>query len=64
MSEEDKQEEEIDLGQLLGYIKSFFMNILKLLISVILFYKKKWILFLIIGITGVIFRFYNNFLRK
>lgn len=44
---------EIDLMQVFGVIKRVFKNFLKMIISVIFFYKKKWVLFLIVLVVGV-----------
>lgn len=44
---------EIDLMQVFGMIKRGFKNFLKMIISVIFFYKKKWVLFLIVLVVGV-----------
>jgi len=52
MSQEN-QSEEIDLMQLFGMIKEFFRKFLKLIVSVVSFYKKKFILFLILGLIGL-----------
>jgi len=51
MSQEN-QSEEIDLMQLFGIIREFFRKFLKLILSVITFYKKKIILFAILGLIG------------
>ncbi len=51
MSQENHSEE-IDLMQLFGMIKGVFVKFLKLIISVVSFYKKKVILFLILGLIG------------
>ncbi|WP_108869568.1 hypothetical protein [Aquimarina aquimarini] len=45
--------EEIDLMQIFAMIKNGFRKFLKLIVSVILFYKKKAILFLILLIVGL-----------
>ncbi|MFD2186242.1 hypothetical protein [Aquimarina celericrescens] len=48
----ENQNEEIDLMQLFGMVKEFFRKILRLIISVIDFYKKKWLLFFVVVIVG------------
>ncbi|WP_298542712.1 hypothetical protein [uncultured Aquimarina sp.] len=45
---------EIDLGQFFKSIIKGFKGLLKLLIKALLFYKKKWILFSILFVTGAI----------
>ena len=63
MSGESKREEEIDIEQLLDYIKRFFIYILKLVVSVVLFYRKKWVMFfvlLIIVISGYVLNQFSS----
>ncbi|WP_106793775.1 hypothetical protein [Aquimarina sp. Aq78] len=48
----ENYKDELDLMQVFGMIKGIFKNFLKLIISVIVFYKKKWILFLILLILS------------
>ncbi|MBP2833867.1 hypothetical protein J8281_16850 [Aquimarina sp. U1-2] len=52
MSQEN-QNEEIDLMQLFGMIKEFFRKVLRLVISIIDFYRKKWLLFVILAVVGL-----------
>ncbi len=49
---QENQSEEIDLMQVFGMIKDFFRKFLRLIISIVSFYKKKWVLFLILGLVG------------
>ncbi len=71
MSQENKNEE-IDLMQLFGGIKEFFRKFLKLIVDAVLFYKKKFVLFLVLGILGVALGFFtdkymdkkNNFVQE
>jgi len=58
MSQGNTSDEEIDLGQLFEIIKSTFRNFLRLIISVIVFYKKKWKLFAIITIAGILLGYF------
>ncbi|EZH72268.1 hypothetical protein ATO12_22720 [Aquimarina atlantica] len=44
--------DEIDLMQIFGMIKKTFKSFLRSIISVIVFYKKKWILFFILFVVG------------
>lgn len=50
----NKNSEEIDLGMVFKSLGNFFKNILKLIFSIILFYKRKWILFVGLMIIGII----------
>ncbi len=49
---EQNQNEEIDLMQLFGMVKEFFKKFLRLVVEVVLFFKKKIVLFLILGLLG------------
>ncbi len=49
---QNNQNEEIDLMQLFGMIKEFFRKFLRLIVLVVAFYKKKWVLFLILSLIG------------
>lgn len=49
---EQNQNEEIDLMQLFGMVKEFFKKFLRLVVEVVLFFKKKIVLFLILGVLG------------
>jgi hypothetical protein len=49
---DENYKDEIDLMQIFSMIKKVFKNFLKLIISVIVFYKKKWIVFLILLLLG------------
>ncbi|GAA4273227.1 hypothetical protein U6A24_19940 [Aquimarina gracilis] len=51
MSQEN-QSEEIDLMQLFGMIKGFFRRFLGLFVDIVLFFKKKVVLFLILSLIG------------
>ena len=44
--------EDVDLKQVLHYLKKFFIVLAKGVINVVLFYKRKWVLFLFIIIIG------------
>ncbi len=46
--------DEIDLMQIFGMIKNAFKNFLKLVISIVSFYKKKAILFFILLLVGIV----------
>jgi len=62
---QESQSEEIDLMQLFGMIKEFFRKFLKLIVDAVLFYKKKWILFFVIGlVAGGLGFFMDNFKGK
>ena len=64
--------DEIDLMQVFGMIKNAFKNFLKLVISIISFYKKKAILFLILLVVGIVAGYFldqnqnakNNFVQE
>ncbi|GGX19582.1 hypothetical protein [Aquimarina muelleri] len=64
--------DEIDLIQVFGMIKNTFKNFLKLVISIVLFYKKKAILFLVLLVIGVAIGYFldqnqnakNNFVQE
>lgn len=64
--------DEIDLMQIFGLIKNAFKNFLRLVISIISFYKKKAILFFILLVIGVVTGYFldqnqdtkNNFVQE
>ncbi|KAA1244317.1 hypothetical protein [Aquimarina sp. RZ0] len=58
MSQGNSNNEEIDLGQIFNVIKNFFRSVLKSIASIVLFYKKKWILFTTICIIGGILGYF------
>ncbi len=54
----EKHSEEIDLFQLLNLVKGFFRSIVRSIISVILFYKKKAVLFSVLLVLGGLLGFF------
>ncbi|MCK8523343.1 hypothetical protein M0D21_17310 [Aquimarina sp. D1M17] len=57
---EQNQNEEIDLMQLFVMVKEFFKKFLRLVVEVVLFFKKKIVLFLILGVLGAGFGFFMD----
>ncbi|WP_109302026.1 hypothetical protein [Aquimarina sp. AU474] len=57
---QENQNEEIDLMQLFGMVKEFFRKFLKLIVDVVFFYKKKFMLFLVLGVLGIVLGFLSD----